>query len=110
MQSYNVSIVPSADTAPTIDITVDSDLSTCRDVCTYVFQTTSEMTALNYSVFVSAKNILLHGYGQRTVCNNQIISKQMRLLGFCVGILIIVGIMIIPALQIKFDTFYRSYK
>ena len=108
MQSYNVSIVPTADTAPTIDIIVDSDLSTCRDVCTYVFQMTSEMIALNYSVFVSAKNILLHGYGQRTVCNNQIISKQMKLLVFCVGIMMNDYSCIV--IKFIFDTLYRSYK
>ena len=79
VQSYNVSIVPTADTAPSINITIDDDLSTCGDVCTYVFQTTSEMIALHYSVFVTAKNILIDGYGERTVCNNQIISKQMKL-------------------------------
>ena len=75
VQSYNVSIVPIGVTAPTINIIIDNDLSTCGDVCSYVFQPTSEMTALHYSVFVTAKNILIDGYGESTICSSQAISK-----------------------------------
>ena len=45
-------------------------------MCTHVFQPTSEMTALYYSVFVTAKNILVDGYGQRKLCSSKAISKK----------------------------------
>ena len=71
---------------------IDNDLNSCRDACTYVFQNTSEMTALHYSVFVTAKNILIDGYGESTICSNQAISKKHNIVN-------IVLIIITPALE-----------
>ena len=71
---------------------IDNNLNSCRDVCTCVFQNTSEMTALHYSVFVTAKNILIDGYGESTICSNQAISKKHKIVH-------IVLIIITPALE-----------
>ena len=76
VQSYNISIVPIAVAAPTINITIHNDISSCGAECMYIFQNTTEMTALYYSVFVTAKNILIDGYGESTICSNQTISKS----------------------------------
>jgi len=74
IQSYQVSFIPtSEDFQFAINITI-RDLTLCQDKCAVVISST-EMTSLYYSVFVTAENIL--GLGQRKSCNSQSIGKLL---------------------------------
>ena len=78
IQSYQVRLISTASRC-SADITTDivgcttlitlGNLSTlCRDNCVYTFKNTSELTALYYSVLVTAKNLL--DYGKSQHCGN----------------------------------------
>ena len=74
-------MVPIAATAPLINITIRaSDDDVCKTKCKYTLWDNNEMSALYYSVFVTAKNILSDGYGEGKTCSNKTISKELVLI------------------------------
>ena len=81
VQDYIISAVPIGIAAPAINASLGaSDSSICTDTkCEYNFQRSSEMSALYYSLYVTAKNLLSDGYSDRQICSNLTISKEHTL-------------------------------
>ena len=77
VQNYIISVVPVGIVAPAINASLGaSDSHVCTDTkCEYDFQRSSQMSALYYSVYVTAKNLLSDGYSERQICSNLTISK-----------------------------------
>ena len=77
VQKYIINAVPIGITAPAINVTLSAfDHSVCSSTkCKHDLQSTSDMSALHYSVYVIAKNILPHGFSEKQICNNLIISE-----------------------------------
>ena len=69
IKSYQVSAIPS-EQSHNITVAVTAD-SVCRDQCHFVYKNTGNMTALFYTLFVTATNIL--GLGEKQSCNNHTI-------------------------------------
>jgi hypothetical protein len=81
VQDYIISAVPTGTSSPAINISLSAtDPSICINTCEYAFQGTAEMTSLHYSIFVTAKNLLSHGYSEARVCSNQTIGARNDLL------------------------------
>ena len=77
VQKYIINAEPIGITAPAINVTLSAfDHSVCSSTkCKHDFQSTSDMSALHYSVYVIAKNILSDGYSEGRICSNLTISK-----------------------------------
>ena len=78
VQEYIVSAVPIGISAPAINVTLEAfDHSVCSSTkCKHDFQSTSDMSALHYSVHVIAKNILPDGYSDGRICSNLTIGTK----------------------------------
>ena len=79
VQNYTISAVPIGVAAPAINLTLEaSNSSVCiADTCKVDFQSISNMTALYYSVHVTAKNLLIDGYSEGQVCSNTSIGEVL---------------------------------
>ena len=77
VNKYIINAVPIGISAPAINVTLGAfDHSVCSSTkCKHDFQSTSDMSALHYSVYVIAKNILPDGYSEGRICSNLTISK-----------------------------------
>ena len=77
VQNYIISAVPIGLTAPAINVTLSAlDRSVCSSTkCEHDFPSTTDMSALHYSVYVIAKNILSDGYSEAQICSNVKISE-----------------------------------
>ena len=86
VRSYTISAIAIGVSAPEVNVTLEGDNhKVCNNGCQYTFQNMTQWTALHYSVFVTAKNVLHNGYSEGRICNSIPLCKLHRYHGcnFC---------------------------
>ena len=72
VRSYTISVMATGiSSAPELNVTLEGDDDTvCKSICQYTFQNMTDLTALHYSVFITAQNVLYNGHSERKICNS----------------------------------------